>query len=315
MQVLTGSMCVFGLLLLIALAQEKQPTIWTNAELEAAITQSIAQGKPVTLPAKIILDKTVHLGLKSSIRFVGGGGTLINYNQASVKGRTGGTRIFWKGPVDQPIFMTAGVGNEWSGIAFILDNPTSACIHVVKGSGLGTGKHLVDSCSFLENPLNKQSSVGLLMGVTVGDGNCDESTLRNCVAVDMKSMFRSVNNQSVGNRFYGNFSNRNLVAFDFVAGGKVAVFGHSSVRDQTVLKLGQQGSGNNNFCIYGLSVDAAAPAGWLLIDNTLARDIFVTIEGHLSSQAGGSRMELIKNDNPLFDLAKLAGVKATNGQQ
>ncbi len=314
MQAVKVFMGVFGLLLVFALAQDKQPTVWTNAELEAAIAESIEQGKPVTLPAKIVLDKTVQLGLGSSIRFEGAGGKLMNYNQANVK-RTGGTRIYWRGPVDQPVFVTAGVGNEWNGIAFVLDNPTSACIHVVKGAGLGSGKHTIESCSFLENPITPNRSLAVAMGVTIGDGNCDETIIRECISIDMKGLFESRNSQSVGNKFYGNLTVRNQIVWNCPAGGKSFVFGHSSVRDKTVLKLGQQGSGNNNFAIYGLSVDSAAPDNWTLIDNPFGRSVFVTIEGHLSSQSGGSRQALIKNDNALFDLAKLAGVKATQGAE
>lgn len=289
--------------------ESKPEIVWTNVELENAIAESIADGTPVELPTRTVLTSTVHVGLGSSVRFQGSGGRLINYNLANSV-RTGGSRIYWKGPADQPIFVTAGVGNEWNGITFVLDNPTSACIQVMKGAGLGSGKHVIDSCSFLENPLYNNQSVGVVMGVTIGDGNCDETTIKESVFVNTKSMFESKNHQSVGNKLFGNQTIRNQVAINCMAGGKMAVFGHSSVRDQTILRLGEQGSGNNNFVVYGLSVDAAAPDGWLLIDNPLRRNVFVTMTGHLSSQAGGPRSELVRNDNANFNLTGLAGVQA-----
>jgi hypothetical protein len=304
----------FVVALVVALASNQTPRVWNNAELEAAITAAMEQGTAVELPAKVILDKTVHIGLRQNLRFQGGGGTMMNWNQAN-NARCGGTRIFWRGPSTDPVFVTAGVGIEWDGIAFVLDNPTSACVHVIKGAGLGSGKHVIESCSFLENPANRQRSVGVLLGVTIGDINCDETTMRDCRSIDMRHMFMSANSQSVGNRFYNNLSNRNLAVFNFAAGGKSFIFGHSCVHDNTFLRLGQQGGNNAYISVEGLGVDSGAPDNWKLIDNPFRKSVRVPVSGQISGKAAKPRAELISGDNQFIDLANLAGVLTTNGQE
>lgn len=295
---------------------------WTQHRFEAEIADAVAECRPVRVPGVVVLERSIDLRRMSGLRFQGTG-MILNHGvwRGNDNFPNAATRIVWRGPPDQAIFVTAGTGNIWDGITFILDRPARACIHVVKASGIGSGKHRIVNCAFIENPAYRHSTVAVMAGTNIGDANCDCLAIAGCVAVDTRSLFMSHNHQSLCHTFTGNQTIRNACSIDLSAGGKHAVYAHACVTDGVFLRLGQQGSNNNRIEVSGLSVDNQIPNDadgnptFLLIDNLLNKRVHVTISGKLSGRAAGSRGERVCNDQPTFDLSGLTGILPVPGAQ
>lgn len=310
-----GHTAYLAYLLLLISPQDPLNTAWDNVTLAANIEAAIHAGRPVVLPKVTILTDTVDLRRISGLKFQGAG-QLYNYPQYRVSDPPiAAPVIVWRGPPDKPVFLTAGIGCSWEGVNFVFESPALAGIQVVKGQGIaGGGKHVIDRCSFLQNREHSQKTIGILCGTAVGDSHCDCLTIRSCIAVDCKSLLTTLNNMSLNHALYGNLTVRCETALNFEAGGKVSVFGHGSVSDLCVLQLGRQGSNNNSFEIYGLSVDAQVPADFVLVRSRLRPHAqYVTISGKLSGSAQKTAEELLDFLGPTLyvDLSRLSGVRAS----
>ncbi len=271
--------------------------------------QSLPVGSPIYVET-IVLTSTWDLRNESGLDIRGAGGQIINYSLRNKDTRfpDRASRIIWRGPADQPVIRTSGVGNHFEALTFIFETPAIAGIHIVDAQGLGSGKHVIERCSFIENPANRRQTPGVLLG---GDTNrnADCTTLRDCIAVDCASLVRITQSQSVGVQTANCQTIRCGTAFDFQASGKFIAFGHRSVADHCVLRIGTAGSNVNHYEIYGLSVDSQAPDTFVLIDNTQNKNATVIVTGKLSGSASRPRADLVCNDRETFDLRGLAGVR------
>lgn len=271
--------------------------------------QSLPVGSPIYVET-IVLTSTWDLRNESGLDIRGAGGQIINYSLRNKDTRfpDRASRIIWRGPADQPVIRTSGVGNHFEALTFIFETPAIAGIHIVDAQGLGSGKHVIERCSFIENPANRRQTPGVLLG---GDTNrnADCTTLRDCIAVDCASLVRITQSQSVGVQTANCQTIRCGTAFDFQASGKFAAFGHRSVADKKILTVNAAGSNVNHYEIYGLSVDAQAPDDFVVIDNQLGKAMSVVITGKLSANAARPRADLVCNDVAGINLSGLVGVK------
>lgn len=308
---LSAISCMVAVAIYCAAPQITLPTdphTWSQEQFEAEIAAAAQACRPVQLPARVILTTTVDLKRTSGLT-IRGNGRLFGYPSGQPK--QSAAQIIWRGPPDEPMIRTAGIGLVFESVAFVFENPATAAVHVVNSQGIaGGGKHVFRDCSFVERKDHARQSVAILCGVNPRDHHCDALVIQSCIAVDCRALLETRNDSSVGHMLFGNHTAGCDAVIDAKAGGKISVFGHASVIDRVLLRITRAGSNVNDFTIAGLSVDAQAPSDFLLIDNALNRRSAVRISGKISGPVPRTRADLICNDQPTFDLTALAWLEA-----
>lgn len=283
---------------------------WTQSQFLSEITAASVACRPVVLPARVVLTDTVDLKRLSGLEFRGSGRMFAYPTGTANDVPFATTKIIWRGPADKAMFRSAGIGVMWDSVSFVFEQPAFCGVHIVNAVGIaGGGKHVFESCSFIQNPAHKQRTDAIVCGIGENNAHCDALVIRSCIAIDCLSLLKTHNASSVGHMLSGNHTVRCGAVIDAQGGGKVSVFGHASVGDACVLRFVRVGSNVNYFEIRGLSVDSQAPGAFTLIDNALNRNTAVVVTGKLSGFASRPRSDLICNDRPTFDLSGLAGVR------
>jgi len=289
------------------LSQETEPVVveevvWGNLELSNAIAKAIQDKKSIVLPKKIVLTETVDLRRFCGLKFEGSG-KLYNDMPDNAIAPVGCPVIEWNGPEDQPIFKIAGISNVFTG--FHVKGRCRAVFHVVKGAGIGSGKHVFQDIS--------ADGVGYLVeaGTSINDGNCDILAIYNCIVVRSYGVLRTNNNQSMGHILRNIITHNCDTCLDIKAGGFISVEGWTSSVDKTILNLGLLGRNNGYIDIQNIKIDSQSEATvWQLIKGQSNSSCSVYISGLIGSRASRTLEELVSIfPSTKVNLEKLAGIK------
>lgn len=282
----------------IGLAQDigvvaTEKTEWNDLDLANAITKAIQDKKSIILPKKIVLTETVNLRKISGIKFEGAGKLYTTMPDNAIA-PVGCPIIEWKGPEDKPIFRMEGIGNVFEG--FHVTGKCRSVFHVVKGNGIGSGKHTFQNISAV--------GVGYLVeaGELIGDGNCDVLAIYDCIVNSSTGILRSNNNQSMGHTIRNVITHNCDVCLDIRAGGFVNVDGWTSSFDKLILNLGLLGRNNGYINIENIKIDSQSEATqWRLVQGQPNSSCNVYISGLIGNRAS----RIVSEVTSIFSVTKL----------
>lgn len=286
--------------------QDPQPEVtfevWDNTILNSKIEEAIITKQPIQLPKKIVLNETVNLRKISGLKFIGAGKLYTNMPDNSIA-PVGCPVIEWAGPEDQPIFKMAGISNVFEG--FHVTGKCSSVFHVIKGSGIGSGKHTFQHISAV--------GVGYLVeaGEATNDGNCDVLAIYDCIVNSSAGLLRTNNSQSMGHTIRNVITHNCEICLDIRAGGFISAEGWISSFDKLILNLGFLGRNNGYIDIQNIKIDSQSElTQWKLLQGQPNSSCSVYISGLVGSRASRIISDVVAVYSATrFDLSKLAGLK------